>query len=103
MSTQIETNVDQLQTRKTKKPAPNKPSASKTDLVLRSLNRKAGASVDELCKLTDWQPHSVQGFPVRNSAQKAGPRGFKAKGCQGHHSILHCEIVNRSHEPSPTI
>ncbi len=54
MSTQTETIVDQRQTHQTKKPTPSKSTVGKTDLVLRSLNRKAGASVDELCKLTEW-------------------------------------------------
>ena len=83
MSTQTKTNVDQLQTRKTKKPAPNKPSNSKTDLVLRSLARKAGASVDELCKLTNWQPHSVRGFLSGTVRKKLGLEVSRRKDAKG--------------------
>ena len=72
MSTQNETTVDHPRTHETKKLTPTKSSAIKTDLVLRSLNRKAGASVDELCKLTEWQPHSVRGFLSGTVRKKLG-------------------------------
>ena len=83
MSTQTETNVDQPQTHQIKKPAPGKSSAGKTNLVLRSLNRKAGASVDELCKLTDWQPHSVRGFLSGTVRRKLGMEVSRRKDAKG--------------------
>lgn len=42
------------------KPKP-KPTG-KTELLTRALSRKRGASLDELCQITGWQPHSVRGF-----------------------------------------
>jgi len=36
--------------------------ASKKQIVIRLLKRKSGASLDELCTATGWQPHSVRGF-----------------------------------------
>jgi hypothetical protein len=51
---------------------PNKQSASKSDLVLRALKRKSGVSVDELCKLTGWQAHSVRGFLSGTVRKKLG-------------------------------
>jgi Protein of unknown function (DUF3489) len=83
MSTQTETVVDQSQTHKTKKPTPRKSTVGKTDLVLRSLNRKAGASVDELCKLTNWQPHSVRGFLSGTVRKKLGFEVSKRNGANG--------------------
>ena len=53
-------------------PAPNKQSASKSDLVLRALKRKSGVSVDELCKLAGWQAHSVRGYLSGTVRKKLG-------------------------------
>ena len=53
-------------------PAPNKQSASKSDMVLRALKRKSGVSLDELCKLTGWQAHSVRGFLSGTVRKKMG-------------------------------
>jgi hypothetical protein len=53
-------------------PAPNKQSASKSDLVLHALRRKSGVSMDELCKLTGWQAHSVRGFLSGTVRKKLG-------------------------------
>ena len=83
MSTQIETNVDQPQTLQAKKPVPNESSAGKTDLVLRSLSRKAGASVDELCKRTNWQAHSVRGFLSGTVRKKLGLEVSRRKDAKG--------------------
>lgn len=83
MSTQAKTNVDQLQTHKAKKSAPNKSTASKTDLFLRSLSRNAGVSVDELCKQTDWQPHSVRGFLSGTVRKKLGLEVSRRKDAKG--------------------
>ena len=34
----------------------------KTELIIKTLARKRGASILELSELTGWQPHSVRGF-----------------------------------------
>lgn len=90
MSTQNETTGDHPRTHETKKLTPTKSSAIKTDLVLRSLNRKAGASVDELCKLTNWQSHSVRGFlsgTVRKQLGHEVSRRKDAKGVTRYHLV----------------
>ncbi len=90
MSTQNETAIDQTPTHKTKKSVPTKSPASKTDLVLRSLSRKAGASVDELCKLTNWQAHTVRGFLSGTVRKKLGheiSRRKDAKGVSRYHLV----------------
>ncbi len=56
---------------------------SKTDLVLRSLGRKAGASVDDLCKLTNWQAHSVRGFLSGTVRKKLGLEITRRKDAKG--------------------
>ena len=37
-------------------------SVSKKDRILTALRKENGASIAELCELTDWQAHSVRGF-----------------------------------------
>jgi hypothetical protein len=81
MNTETTTN-DQL-CPKPKRTASNKPSVSKSDLVLRALGRKAGASMDELCKLTDWQPHSVRGFLSGTARKKLGLEVDRRKDSKG--------------------
>ncbi len=53
-------------------PEPTKQSSSKSDLILRALKRKSGVCVDELCKLTGWQAHSVRGFLSGTVHKKLG-------------------------------
>ena len=53
-------------------PASNKQPSSKSGLVLRALRRKSGSSLDELCKLTGWQAHSVRGFLAGTVKKKRG-------------------------------
>ena len=53
-------------------PAPIKPSASESDLVLRVLKRKSGVGLNQLCKLTGWQIHSVRGFLSVTVRKKLG-------------------------------
>ena len=62
MKTNTETAINELPRRKHGISTPNKPAVNKSDLILRALGRKSGACMDELCKLTGWQPHSVRGF-----------------------------------------
>ncbi len=50
----------------------DKNARSKSDLVLRALRRKSGVSLDELCKLTGWQAHSVRGFLSGTVRKKLG-------------------------------
>ena len=57
---------------KPKIPQADKQSASKSDLVLRALKRKSGVRIDELCKLTGWQAHSVRGFLSGTVRKKLG-------------------------------
>lgn len=47
---------------KVTKPTTKPLGANKTQTALRLLCRKQGASLDELCKATGWQPHSVRGL-----------------------------------------
>jgi predicted ArsR family transcriptional regulator len=35
---------------------------TKSDKVIALLSRAKGASLDEICKATSWQPHSVRAF-----------------------------------------
>jgi len=37
-------------------------SQTKAAMVERLLSRTKGASIDEICKATSWQPHSVRAF-----------------------------------------
>jgi hypothetical protein len=64
-------------------PASNKQSASKSDLVLRALKRKSGVSVDDLCKLTGWQAHSVRGFLLRTVRTKLGHEVVRQTDAKG--------------------
>lgn len=64
-------------------PAPNQQSASKSDLVLRALKRKSGVSVDELCKLTGWQAHSVRGFLSGTVRKKHGHEVVRQTDAKG--------------------
>ena len=43
----------------TRKATPKQTKAAK---ILTLLRRPSGASIDELCKITGWQAHSVRGF-----------------------------------------
>ncbi|MCC0028618.1 MAG: DUF3489 domain-containing protein [Brucellaceae bacterium] len=60
------------------KPSSNAPSpkperlATKTDQVLQALRSRKGASIEDLMKLTGWQPHSVRGFLSGTVRKKHG-------------------------------
>ena len=72
MKTNTETAINELPRRKHGISTPNKPAVNKSDLILRALGRKSGACMDELCKLTGWQPHSVRGFLSGKVRKKLG-------------------------------
>ncbi|MEE4235109.1 MAG: DUF3489 domain-containing protein [Anderseniella sp.] len=65
------------------KSARQKQSASKADLVLRALRRKSGVSLDELCKLTGWQAHSVRGFLSGTVRKKLGYEVIRHQDAKG--------------------
>ena len=45
---------------------------TKTELILRLLRRKAGASLPEMQERTGWQAHSVRGFLSGTVKRKLG-------------------------------
>ena len=47
-------------------------SVTRSGQVLKALNRKNGASIEELMKLTGWQAHSVRGFLSGTVKKKQG-------------------------------
>ena len=64
-------------------PAPDKQSPSKSDLVLRALRRKSGVNMDELCKLTGWQAHSVRGYLSGTVRKKLGHEVIRQSDARG--------------------
>lgn len=83
MTTQPETQPALKATTKPGKPALQKQSASKSDLVLRALKRKSGVSLDDLCKLTGWQAHSVRGYLSGTVRKKLGHEVIRQKDAKG--------------------
>ena len=66
---------------KTPKPAAKKTSAkplsermNKTLQVMEALGRDDGVTIDELTKMTGWQPHSARGF-LSNMRKKLKEKG----------------------------
>ncbi len=49
-----------------------KPSQTKVDKVISFLQRKTGATVSEIAKVTGWQTRSVQGFMSGTLKKKRG-------------------------------
>jgi hypothetical protein len=64
-----------------KKPAARE--GSKTERILDLLKRKDGASLAELMRATDWQPHSVRGFISGTLGKKMGLTVASVKGEDG--------------------
>ena len=56
---------------------------SKTEKVLDLLKRAGGASLKEIMKATDWQPHSVRGFISGTLGKKMGLKVESAKNNDG--------------------
>jgi len=59
---------------------------SKTAKVLGLLRRPDGATLKELMKATNWQPHSVRGFLSGTIGKKMGLKVTSAKGEGGERS-----------------
>jgi Protein of unknown function (DUF3489) len=65
---------------------PEKPAArqgSKTAQILELLKRPGGATLQEIMKATEWQPHSVRGFISGTLGKKMGLSVESAKGEDG--------------------
>ena len=64
-----------------KKPAVR--DGSKTEQILDLLKREDGATLAEIMKATEWQPHSVRGFISGTLGKKMGLTVASAKGEDG--------------------
>ena len=76
---------------KAKSSSPNKGPTSKSDPIVSALRRKSGASIDELCTLTGWQPHSVRGFLSGTVRRKLGHQVCKHRDAKG----ITCYAIDR--------
>jgi uncharacterized protein DUF3489 len=51
---------------------PRESRSSKTDAILNLLKQPEGASIVDITKATDWQPHSVRAFLSATVAKRLG-------------------------------
>lgn len=56
---------------------------SKKAQIIELLRRPEGATVQELCQATGWQPHSLRGFISGTLAKKLGHKITRAKRDDG--------------------
>lgn len=70
-------------TTKAAKKATRAHEGSKTETILDLLKRKDGATLAEIMKATDWQPHSVRGFISGTLGKKMGLTVASVKGEDG--------------------
>ncbi len=79
---------------RTAKAAPETPQAkgtregSKTAQILELLKRPGGATMQEIMKATEWQPHSVGGFISGTLGKKMGLSVESTKSEDGHRTYL---------------
>ena len=66
-----------------KQPGDGARQGSKTEKVLDLLKRSGGASLKEIMKATDWQPHSVRGFISGTLGKKMGLKVESTKAESG--------------------
>jgi hypothetical protein len=59
------------------------PRASKTDAILDLLKQPDGASIADITKATDWQPHSVRAFLSATIAKRLGHAVISEKPTSG--------------------
>ena len=57
--------------------------STKTEQVIALLRRSEGASIPEIQKATDWQPHSVRGFISGKLGKKLKLKVESSKDAQG--------------------
>jgi hypothetical protein len=63
--------------------APRPPRSSKTDAILDLLKQPDGASIADIIKATDWQPHSVRAFLSATIAKRLGHAVISEKPTSG--------------------
>jgi hypothetical protein len=57
--------------------------SSKHDQILELLRRKQGASLEEMQKVSNWQPHSVRGFLSDTVKKRLGLKLQSSKSSDG--------------------